>query len=99
MTTDAEPPQIAEPTPYPNPAEVIAAEREVRVLRRDFPRYTISIDYPPGGARYTAKRKEPGPGPYLAITKDPLELREALPAGSPPSPYPEEAHSERGPAR
>lgn len=86
MTTDAELPQIAEPTPYPNPAEVIAAEREVRVLRRDFPRYTISIDYPPGGARYTARRKEPGPGPYLAITKDALELREALPAGpAPPS--------------
>lgn len=47
----------------------------------DFPRYTISIDYPPRGARYTATRKKPGPGPYLAITKDPLELREALPAG------------------
>jgi hypothetical protein len=80
MTTDAEPPHIAEQTPYPNPAEVIAAEREMRLLRRDFPRYTISIDYPPGGVRYTARRKEPGPGPYLAITKDPLELREALPA-------------------
>jgi hypothetical protein len=62
MTTDAEPPQTAKPTPYPNPAEVIAAEREMRVLRRDFPRYTISIDYPPGGARYTATRQEPGPG-------------------------------------
>lgn len=32
MTTDAEPPQIAEPTPYPKPAEVLAAEREVRVF-------------------------------------------------------------------
>ncbi len=90
MKTDAEPPHIAEPTPYPNPAEVIAAEREMRLLRRDFPRYTISIDYPAGGVRYTARRKEPGPGPYLAITKDPLELREALPAGLASSPQAEE---------
>jgi hypothetical protein len=90
MTTDAEPPQTAKPAPYPNPAEVIAAEREMRVLRRDFPRYTISIDYPPGGARYTARRKEPGQGPYLAITKDPLELRQALPAGPASSPQAEE---------
>jgi hypothetical protein len=90
MTTNAEPPHIAEPTPFPNPAEVIAAEREMRLLRRDFPCYTINIDYPPGGARYTARRKEPGPGPYLAITKDPLELREALPAGLASSPQAEE---------
>jgi hypothetical protein len=97
MTTDAEPSQIAEPTPYPTPAEVIEAEREMRVLRRDFPRYTISIDYPPGGARYTATRKEPGPGPYLAITKDPLELREALPAGPAPSSQAEGAHRKHSP--
>jgi hypothetical protein len=60
----------------PDPAQVIAAEREIRVLRRDFSRrYRIDLDYTPAGARYTAQRRRPGPGPYLIVTKDPIELR------------------------
>jgi len=27
------------------------------------------------GARYTVRRQKPGPGPWLAMTKDRLELR------------------------
>ena len=64
--------------PAPDPGQVIAAEREIRVLRRDFSRYRIDLDFTPGGARYTARRQGPGPGPWLLITKDPAELRSEL---------------------
>jgi hypothetical protein len=64
--------------PHPDPGQVIAAEREARLLRRDFPRYAIELGYTPAGARYSAQRKKPGPGPYAVVTEDPLELRSEL---------------------
>jgi hypothetical protein len=35
----------------PDPGQVIDAEREARLLRRDFPRYRIDLGYTPAGAR------------------------------------------------
>ncbi len=70
--------------PAPDPGQVIAAEREVRILRRDFPRYRIDLDFTPAGARYSAKRQGPGPGPYAVVTKDPVELRIELSGGTTP---------------
>lgn len=64
--------------PVPDPGQVIDAERHVRVLRRDFPRYRIDLDFTPAVARYTARRQGPGPGAWLLITKDPIELRSEL---------------------
>lgn len=64
--------------PLPDPGQVIAAEREIRVLRRDFSGYQIDLDYTPAGARFTARRQGPGPGPWLLITNDPIELRSEL---------------------
>ena len=72
----------AEHPPLPDPGRVDAAEREVRVLRRDFTGYQFDLEYTPAGARYTARRQGPGPGPgpgpWLLITKDPIELRSEL---------------------
>lgn len=64
--------------PLPDPGQVTAAEREARLLRRDFPRYRIDLSYTPMGPRYSAQRKEPGPGLYAVVTGDPIELRSEL---------------------
>ena len=64
--------------PVPDPGQVIAAEREARLLRRDFPGYRIDLGYGPSGARYTAQRMKPGPGPHTVVTEDPIELRTEL---------------------
>ena len=64
--------------PVPDPGQVIAAEREARLLGRDFPCYRIDLGYTPTGVRYSAQRKEPGPGPYAVVTEDPIELRSQL---------------------
>lgn len=73
--------------PAPDPGQVIDAEREARLLRRDFPRCAIEIGYTPDGAKYTAQRKKPGPGPYIVVTGDPIELRSEL-SGQTASPQP-----------
>lgn len=70
--------------PVPDPRQVIDAEREARVLRRDFSGYRIDLDYTPAGARYTARRQSPGPGPWLVMTTDPIGLRTELPGTSVP---------------
>ena len=70
--------------PLPDPGQIIAAEREARLLRRDFPRYWIDLGYTPTGARYSAQRKEPGPGPYAVVTEDPIELRSDLSGAAAP---------------
>ena len=68
----------AEHPTVPDPGQVIAAEREMRGLRRDFTGYEFDLEYTPAGARYTARRQGSGPGPWLLITKDPVELRSEL---------------------
>ena len=40
------------------------------------------------GARYSAQRKEPGPGPYAVVTEDPIELRSELSGKAAPLPDP-----------
>lgn len=49
--------------PAPDPGQVIDAEREARLLRRDFPGYQIDIGYTPSGTRYTAQRMKPARDP------------------------------------
>jgi hypothetical protein len=75
-----------DPHYIPDPGQVIDAEREVRLLRRDFPRYEIELGFTPSGARYTAQRMKPGPGPHTVITKDPIELRAELSGQTAPVP-------------
>lgn len=55
-----------------------AAAAELTALRRDFPRYEIDAEVIPGAVRFSARRREPGPGRHTVVTRDPAELRAEL---------------------
>jgi hypothetical protein len=57
------------------------ADRELAMLRTEFPGHLIGEECIMGRIRYVARRREEGTNPHTVVTPDLGELRAALAAG------------------